>query len=55
MRQPEFQRIEPDLWQWRDWFIAYAAGSFWLLTAAAREFGPYPDFEKAYCQSAYLA
>ena len=55
MKQPEFECIGPDLWQWKDWFIAYAFGRFWLLTAAAREFGPFQNFDQAYCQTAYLA
>ena len=54
MRTPEYTSVEPDLWQWKDWYIAYAFGSFWLLTAAAREFGPFENFDKAYCQTAYL-
>ena len=55
MRTPEFELIQPDLWQWKDWFIACAFGRFWLLTAAAREFGPFEHFEEAYSQSTHLA
>ncbi|MBE7157963.1 MAG: hypothetical protein INR62_05940 [Rhodospirillales bacterium] len=55
MRKPTFEQIDADLWQWGDWFIARACGSFWLLTAAAREFGPFQHFDQAYCQTVYLA
>ena len=55
MRTPTFDQIDSDLWQWNEWFIAYACGSFWLLTAAAREFGPFQHFDQAYCQTVYLA
>jgi hypothetical protein len=55
MKKPEFQQIEPDLWMWKEWAIAFAYGSFWLLTSAAREFGPYQYFDEAYMQAAELA
>ncbi len=55
MRKPVFEEIDSNLWQWGDWFIAKTSGSFWLLTAAAREFGPFQQFDQAYCQTVYLA
>lgn len=55
MKTPEFAYIDKDLWQWNDWFIAYANGGFWLLTSAAREFGPFGHFDDAYCQTRALA
>lgn len=55
MPTPLFEQVDADLWQWGDWFIARACGQFWLLTAAAREFGPFPQFEQACCQTMYLA
>ncbi len=55
MRRPLFEQIDANLWQWGDWFIACACGQFWLLTAAAREFGPFQHFDQAYCQTVYLA
>lgn len=55
MRKPLFEQIDANLWQWGDWFIAHACGSFWLLTAAAREFGPFQHFDQAYCQTVYLS
>jgi hypothetical protein len=55
MRTPRFASVDTDLWRWNDWFIAYANGGFWLLTAAAREFGPFDDFDQAYSQTQHLA
>ena len=55
MRSPEFTSIDNDLWQWNEWYIAYANGAFWLLTAAAREFGPFYSFEEAYDETRCLA
>lgn len=43
----QFEKVESDLWQWRNWFIARAYGSFWLLTPTPREFGPFGDFDDA--------
>lgn len=44
---PEFATIDPDLWQWREWFIALANDTFWLLTPTPREFGPFESFDAA--------
>lgn len=47
MRRPVFAQIEQDLWKWEDWYIARDRDGFRLLTAAAREFGPFHTFELA--------
>ncbi|HTV07810.1 MAG TPA: hypothetical protein VMD97_02040 [Candidatus Aquilonibacter sp.] len=45
---PEFSCVDTDLWAWKDWWIAFAYGSFWLLTPLPREFGPFAYFDDAY-------
>jgi len=44
---PEFASIDNGLWQWHQWFIATANGTFWLLTPMPREFGPFESFDQA--------
>jgi hypothetical protein len=43
----QFKNVDSDLWQWRDWFIAFAYGGFWLITPTPREFGPFEDLDAA--------
>ena len=44
---PDFALIDPDLWQWREWFIALAHDAFWVLTPTPREFGPFLTYDQA--------
>ncbi|HEY4357401.1 MAG TPA: hypothetical protein VGN16_16745 [Acidobacteriaceae bacterium] len=43
----QFKNVDNELWQWRDWFIAFAYGGFWLITPAPRELGPFEDLDAA--------
>ena len=44
---PEFTQAEPNLWQWGDWFIAFAYDRFWLLVSSGVEYGPFQYFDTA--------
>ena len=40
---PDFALIDPDLWQWREWFIALAHDAFWVLTPHTARIWPLPN------------